>query len=213
MECLICNNICSSFEDSRQNILYYECGSCQFVMKSSENFSDFIEQKQRYDLHNNSEESEGYKAYFQRFLDFVLPDIPKPTRALDFGCGASSLLAQMLIKDNIKTDFYDPIYYPKEVYRDNSYDLIVSVEVFEHLHNPKDIFKMLVERLNPNGYLAIQTAFYLNDRDRFLSWHYRLDPTHVVFFSLNSLKVLASEFGMRVIKDDNKQMVLMQRVD
>ncbi len=211
MKCLICAKKCDSFEDTAKGILYYECYSCGFIMKSPEHLSDFSEQKKRYDLHNNSPESEGYRAYFQRFVDFVLPCVDTPKNALDFGCGESSLLAQILTHNQISTDFYDPIYHPKEVYKDKKYDLIVSVEVFEHLHNPKDIFKMLIEHLQPNGYLAIQTAFYQNNRERFLHWHYRLDPTHVIFFSLKSLEKLADIFNMRVIKNDAKQMILMQK--
>jgi len=213
MKCLICDKECERFEDTRWRIEYYECYSCGFVMKSTKNFSSFSEQKQRYDLHNNNQESEGYRAYFERFVNFLLPHINQPQNALDFGCGASSLLAQILTHNQISTDFYDPIYHPKEVYKDKKYDLIVSVEVFEHLHTPKEIFKMLVDHLNPKGYLAIQTAFYAEDRERFLNWHYRLDPTHVLFFSLKSLAVLATEFEMKIIKSDVKQMILMQKIN
>ena len=59
------------------------------------------DQKARYDLHENEEDNEGYRAYFQRFLDFVLPAVRKPENALDFGCGESSLLASMLEEEGI----------------------------------------------------------------------------------------------------------------
>ena len=211
MECLICGNLCDGFEDERKGIVYFECSSCQFIMKSKEHFASFDKQKERYNLHNNNEEDEGYQSYFQRFIDFALRAGEKPKHTLDFGCGASTLLAQMFQKEGVNCDFYDPIYHPDESYKSKSYDLITSVEVFEHLHDPKAILEMLTQHLNPNGYIAIQTAFYLNDRERFLSWYYRLDPTHIVFFSRHSLAVLAEQVGMSVVDDNAKNMVLLQK--
>ena len=211
MKCLICSSLCNSFEDMRWGVLYYECDSCHLIMKSPKHLSNFKEQKKRYDLHQNSSDSSGYRAYFERFIDFVLPLEPKPLRGLDFGCGATSLLADILAEHDIGTDFYDPIYHSDRVYESRVYDLIVSVEVFEHLHDPKTTFGMLVEHLAVDGYIAIQTALRPDSKEEFLNWYYRLDPTHVLFFSINSLEVLASEFGMRVIKSDKRQMVLMKR--
>ncbi|MEA3491423.1 MAG: class I SAM-dependent methyltransferase [Campylobacterota bacterium] len=212
MKCLICSRDSQYFEDTKHHIVYFECSSCQFVMKSPENFSNFIEQKERYDLHNNDENDAGYQAYFQRFIDFVLPDIARPKSALDFGCGVSSLLSQMIGRDGVSCDYYDPIYHPDDSYADQSYDLIMSVEVFEHLHNPREVFEMLSNHLTPQGYLAIQTAFYLNDRERFLHWHYRLDPTHVVFFSMRSFEVLAKQAGLVIVKSNSKNMILLKKV-
>ncbi len=211
MNCLICDSICSSFEDAKEGIVYYECDSCTLIMKSKENLSSFVEQKKRYDLHQNSSDSIGYRDYFQRFIDFVLPLKHYPQNGLDFGCGKSTLLADMLTQNSIPTDFYDPIYHPNKIYKSNSYDLILSIEVFEHLHNPKEVFSILIEHLNIDGYIAIQTAFRPDTKEEFLKWYYRLDPTHVIFFSYKSLDILASKYGMRVIRDDRKQMVLMER--
>jgi 2-polyprenyl-3-methyl-5-hydroxy-6-metoxy-1,4-benzoquinol methylase len=211
MKCIICNSLTDSFLDSKSQIEYFECKSCQFIIKSKESFVDFKEQKKRYDLHENSEDNLGYKEYFNRFLDFILNDITEPKLALDFGCGATSLLSKILNQKGIKCDFYDPIYYPDNNHN-KKYDLIISVEVFEHIHKPKESFKYLVDRLNPNGYLAIQTAFYPKNRDDFLNWYYKLDPTHIIFFSPNTFTVLAKEFGLEIIKHNSKNMILMQKV-
>jgi len=209
MNCLICSNKTEEFLDEKSNIRYFECKKCNFIMKSKDSFVDFNEQKKRYDLHQNSEDNLGYREYFNRFIDFVLPSIEKPKSALDFGCGATSLLSKILEEKSINCNFYDPIYYPNNLYN-KSYDLILSVEVFEHLHNPRETLKTLVEKLNPNGYLAVQTAFHPEDREKFLKWYYKLDPTHIIFFSPNTFEKLAQEFGLEVIKYDEKQMILMR---
>ena len=210
MNCLICSNKTEEFLDEKLNIRYFECKKCNFMMKSKDSFMDFNKQKKRYDLHQNSEDNLEYREYFNRFIDFILPSIEKPKSALDFGCGATSLLSKILEEKNINCNFYDPIYYPDNLY-DKSYDLIVSIEVFEHLHNPRETFKTLVDKLNPDGYLAIQTAFHPEDREKFLKWHYKLDPTHIIFFSPKTFKILAKEFELEVIKYDKKQMILMRK--
>jgi len=212
LKCLICDGYCNMFVDNRLNINYYECSECQFIMKSIENFSDFSEQKERYNLHNNHEEDRGYQAYFQRFIDFLeLEDRESIEQALDFGCGATLLLSKMLQNHHMICDTYDPIYHPNEAYKERSYDLITSVEVFEHLHNPKSIFAHLLQRLNSRGYLALQTALHPNDREAFLKWYYRLDPTHVIFFSLHTFEVLADMFALEIIRSDNKSKILFQK--
>ena len=209
MKCLICDSRCSSFEDAKRGVLYFECPSCHFIMKSKEHFSDFERQKERYDLHNNCEENVEYQEYFQRFIDFALRDISKPKSVLDFGCGASWLLAQMIQKEGIACDFYDPIYHPNESYKNRSYDLITSVEVFEHLHDPKATLEMLTQRLNPKGYIAVQSEFHPQNRDAFLNWYYRLDPTHIVFYSLKSFEALVKSLNLSIVASNAKNMVLL----
>ena len=190
-------------------MIYYSCHHCGLIFKSPEIYQDFDEQKKRYDLHENSEESEGYRAYFRRFLDFLLPRIGGTGQALDFGSGASSLLASMLEEEGFDCDRYDPVYYPDDSYKGCSYDLIVSVEVFEHLHHPDEVFGELLERVRPGGSLAIQTAFHPASEDRFLKWYYRQDPTHVLFFEPKTFRSLAERHACRYIEDNGKNMVLL----
>ena len=184
---------------------------CQLIFKSPENYQSFSEQKRRYDLHQNGEESEGYRLYFKSFLDFVLPNTGRVQHALDFGCGASDLLAQMLRKEGIECEIYDPIYHPETSYLQSSFDLIVSVEVFEHLHHPRETFAVLLSRIKEGGYLAIRTQFHSNSRDEFLTWYYRLDPTHIIFFRPETFRYLCRLYGCSYIADNSLNMVLIQK--
>ena len=211
MKCPICSQTCRSFTDEKLHTHYYHCGTCHFIFKSPDYYQDYDEQKERYDLHQNEEKSEGYQAYFKRFMDFILPLTGTPRRALDFGCGTTSLLAKMMTEEGIECDFYDPIYHPKTTYQDKNYDLIVSVEVFEHLHHPKEVFGHLFSLLNKGGYLAIQTQFHYDDIEQFLNWHYRLDPTHIVFFSPETFRYLADLYGGDYKGDNGKNMLVIQK--
>jgi len=209
LNCHICNKKTEPFFHEKTNITYYHCKSCEFISKSSEYYQDLEGQKLRYNLHQNNEDSTGYRAYFQRFLDFTLNLIPNVGRALDFGCGRTSLLAKMFEENGIPCDYYDPIYHPN-IFSKN-YDLVVSIEVFEHLHNPKKTFERLISMLPKGGYLAIQTEFHLNNLEAFKTWYYHQDPTHIVFFTKKSFQVLASMHASVVVMDNGKNMVLIQK--
>ena len=211
LDCHICNEITETFIHEKTNISYYHCKSCEYIFKSPEYYQDFDIQEERYDLHTNDENDEGYIAYFQRFIDFIYPFVSSSKSALDFGCGASSILSKMFEKRRIPCDYYDPIYHPNGMNDNKKYDLIVSTEVFEHLHQPKEVFVSLLERLNKGGYLAIQTQFHTNNIEDFKKWYYHQDPTHVVFFSAQTFKVLCEDLACTFIVDNGKNMLILQK--
>jgi SAM-dependent methyltransferase len=211
MKCLICQQEVALFNNLKNTITFGYCHACTFIFKPPQTHQAFQEQKKRYDLHQNDPTDEGYKAYFQRFLDFTLPHLHSIENALDFGCGKSTLLATMLEKRHISCDVYDPIYHPNETYKTKTYDLIVSTEVFEHLHHPKEVFKALIIRLKKGGFLALQTEFHPNTIEAFQKWYYHLDPTHVVFFTPYTFEVLAQRYGCKVVATDGKNKVLLQK--
>jgi len=213
MKCPICNHETQLFEvQNRKNrITFYSCTYCECVFKSPIYHQDLITQKERYDLHQNNKDDCRYQAYFQNFLDFVLPYVDESKRAFDFGCGATTLLADMLQNNGFEVDFFDPIYYPKRPKTDKCYDLVVTTEVFEHLHHPKDTFKELVGYLDDHGYLAIQTQFHPNEKEKFNKWYYHLDPTHVVFFTIKTFVTLCSLYGCHIVADNGKNIVIIKK--
>jgi len=211
MRCHICNEPTMMFMDQKNQMLYQHCKACEYIFKHPSVFQTIEDQKARYDLHENEEESEGYRAYFQRFLDFTLPSVQNPKMALDFGCGESTLLASMLGEKGIACDSYDPIYHPNGLDNTKKYDLIVSTEVFEHLHQPKEVFESLLDRLNVGGYLAIQTEFHPNEMAAFMNWYYTQDPTHIVFFTVETFEVLCGLYKCRLVDDNGKNMVVIKK--
>jgi len=211
LDCHICRKNTNFFIDEKTNIKYYYCQKCEYIFKSSEYYQDFVVQKKRYDLHKNDENSKSYEAYFQRFLDFIIPLIEDPKDALDFGCGASLLLSKMFKKYNIKCEGYDPIYFPDTLSTNKKYNLITSIEVFEHLYQPRVVFENLIQGLKKEGYLAIQTEFHPNNIDAFKKWYYHHDPTHIVFFTRKTFKILCEMTGCKIISDNGKNMILLKK--
>ena len=211
MRCHICNESTLMFIDEQSQMVYYHCRECDYIFKHPSVYQTIDQQKERYDLHENEEKSEGYRAYFQRFLDFTLPLVGLPDSALDFGCGKSILLSKMLEEEGIHCDAYDPLYHSDGMQKGKMYDFIVSTEVFEHLHQPKEVFEMLLRHLKPGGYLAIQTEFHPYDMKDFKHWYYHQDPTHIVFFSIKTFEMLANLCHCRFVDDNAKNIIVLKK--
>jgi len=212
MQCLICQNKTAGFLDDSLGVKFWHCKNCDLIFKDKKLFQDFESQKQRYDLHQNNPEDSGYRAYFQKFLDFVLPYINTPNlKALDYGCGESILLADMMLGSNIHTIAYDPIYHPLDLDKTAKFDIITSVEVFEHLTDVLQSFKEISSMLNQNGILAIRTEFH-HGIDGMSKWYYPKDPTHILFFTTKTFLVLCDIYGFEYLGDNGKNMVLLRKL-
>mgnify|MGYP000075434650 CR=1 FL=1 len=73
------------------------------------------------------------------------------------------------------------------------YDFITATEVVEHLHRPAFELERLWSLLRPGGWLGIMTSRHDSAQD-FLTWHYRNDPSHVIFFSERTFGWLGDEW-------------------
>ncbi|HIP52079.1 MAG TPA: class I SAM-dependent methyltransferase [Campylobacterales bacterium] len=211
--CKICQASTSLIKDSKKELIYYRCSICGFVFLDDRYIVNEIEEKKKYDQHNNSLENEGYVQMFEDFIDLSIEPYRKHIqRVLEFGSGPEPVLAELLKRRNLEVDIYDLYYSPKKVYENKSYDLITSTEVFEHLSKPLEVLELLVEHTNKNGYIALMTKFPPKDDKEFLAWWYRRDPTHISFFTPESFEVMAEKVGLRVLKTINKNIVVFQKV-
>lgn len=104
---------------------------------------------------------------------------------------------------------FDPLFFPDPEPLEDLYDFIVCAEVIEHFHRPAEEFARLDRMLLPGGWLALMTCFQTDD-DRFEAWHYRRDPTHVVFFREATLRYIARRFRWSCVIPI-KDVALMQK--
>ncbi len=94
----------------------------------------------------------------------------------------------------------------KDVIGDNKYDYIVGLDVFEHLDNPKDLFKQLKTYLKPNGKIITSIPNISNNsiiinlmNDVFQYTDLGLlDKTHKVFFTYKSILEMFKDVGLNV---------------
>jgi len=210
--CKICLEVTQTIRDNKKNITYYRCQNCGFIALEEHAIVNSLREKEHYAKHNNSFECSGYVKMFELFIEeAVQPYLNLVTKVLDFGCGHTPVLAELLKRKGLEVDIYDYYFYPEKVYETTTYDLIVSTEVFEHLKEPLVVLKKLVNSLNKDGYIILMTQFPQKSDIEFLEWWYRRDITHISFFSPKSFDIMAEKVGLKVEKIINSNIVVFQK--
>lgn len=211
-QCKICHANTQTMTDVKKGLSYYRCDACGFIYLEDEAVIDTHSEKKHYEKHNNSFECTGYVKMFEKFIeDAITPYAQNIETALDFGCGKGPVLAELLRRKGMKVDQYDLYFYPEKIYENNTYDLITSTEVFEHLKEPITILETLVASLNDKGYIVLMTQFPPKEDEAFLNWWYRRDVTHIGFFTPKSLEIMASKVGLNVVQFLHENIVIFQK--
>jgi len=123
---------------------------------------------------------------------------------IDFGCGKGLFVKYLKEKKYSKAVGYDRFV---EEYRDESllgktYDFVISQDVIEHVENPKQLLKQLVDLLRPNGMLCLGTPNADSiDLSKPEEYALSLDqPYHRHILSEKAIRQLGTEYGLSVIK-------------
>lgn len=177
--------------DSKRH--YQRCGHCDLVFVPESFFLSMEEEKALYDMHENDPRDAAYRGFLSRLFEPMLERIPETGRGLDFGCGPGPTLSLMFEEQGRTVQLYDPFYAPDEAVLDGEYDFITATEVAEHLHHPGNELERLWALLRPAGWLGIMTRRLMPEQ-HFPDWHYKNDPTHVIFFSDRTFLWLASRW-------------------
>ncbi|WP_225741787.1 class I SAM-dependent methyltransferase [Halospina sp. K52047b] len=188
---------------------YWRCHQCEATFLEPSQRPEPAAEKAEYDQHDNDERDPGYRRFLARLADELMPRLTRGDRVLDFGCGPGPALVTMLREAGFAADGYDPFYAPDEALLGRSYQAITCTEVVEHLHDPAATFRLLDRLLLPGGWLGVMTCFQTDD-DRFAGWHYRRDPTHVVFYREATLHRVAARFGWHC-EVPRKDVALMRK--
>ena len=174
--------------------IYYHCPRCDVRFLDSGAFISRKEEHLRYSQHHNDHQEAGYRAFIDPLVQAVREALPPPAKALDFGAGEKAPVAGYLRECGYEVALYDPCFFPDTQPLNATYDVITACEVIEHLHTPGLEFKRLASLLKPGGILAVMTLLYSPEID-FENWFYRRDPTHVVFYTSDSIQWIRGQFG------------------
>lgn len=209
--CKLCfRNSIDTIEDKQMQNTYHFCKDCDFIFSS--NLPTLEQEKNQYSHHNNSLENSGYVEMLEKFIDTaIIPYANTSKNVLDYGSGPEPVLSYLLKNRGFNVQIYDPIYAKNESFKDKKFSVIVSTEVFEHLHSPHETIKELVEILEDNAILSFQTMFHPEDNEKFLNWWYRRDPTHVGFFSHKTVKKMQDIFKLTLVKIDDKNVAVFRK--
>lgn len=173
---------------------YWRCPQCQATFLDPSQLPTPEREQAEYRLHDNDAAQAGYRRFLTQLAQPLLQRLPPQQHGLDYGCGPGPVLAAMLREAGHSVALYDPFFAPDRSVLNTTYDFITCTEVAEHFHTPAAEFRRLNGLLKPGGWLALMTCFQTDDA-RFAQWHYRRDPTHVVFYREATLLHVAASLG------------------
>ncbi|MDD2448543.1 MAG: class I SAM-dependent methyltransferase [Sulfurimonas sp.] len=209
--CKICSASTALIENQKTDKLYHRCTECDYIFMDERFFVDETRERLHYDKHHNNFACHGYVEMFEALIDEFVP-LGEIEDALDFGCGEGEVLPILIERNGVRCDRYDLFYFPQKVYKDKSYDLIVSTEVIEHLESPLEVLQELSSHLKEGAYLLLMTRFHPQNDEKFLEWFYIRDVTHIGFFSLKTFEHLASKLSLEIVKHNSKNTILFKKV-
>ncbi|MCB0413701.1 MAG: methyltransferase domain-containing protein [Bdellovibrionales bacterium] len=191
-----------------QNLIreYFSCNCCDLVFLHPEHRLSYRDEKLRYLEHENAVSDLKYMNYLKQLWDFVeesLGEVFSP--GLDYGCGPAKGY-ERLLEGRCQIDSFDPYFYPHTIMKADSYQFILCSEAAEHFYSPFEQFQEMQKLLRPKGFLGLRTELR-NPSIDFEKWYYRLDPTHVVFYSEKTLLWLAQELDLEIIKCSKNLLV------
>lgn len=185
------------YEDTSQQYAatYYQCEKCRLIFASRRDLPEPKEEFERYETHENDPADKGYRDFLGQLMHPMNRLLEKGSKGLDFGSGPGPTLDIMFEERGHEMKIYDPFYADNPAVFEDSYDFITATEVAEHLFHPGKEFERLWRCLRSGGYLGIMTKIAPDDRDRFADWHYRLDITHVTFYTGDTFQWMADHWS------------------
>ena len=201
LHCPLCQSTALVDFCSDQRRDYLRCDCCQLVLVPEKFHLRAEQEKAQYDLHENNPDDSGYRRFLSRLADPLLARLQPESEGLDFGSGPGPCLSLMLEEQGHRVSLYDLYYANNPSVFDRQYHFITATEVVEHLARPMEELQRLWELLRPGGYLGLMTKLVEGRgeeaRDKFANWHYKLDPTHISFFSEETFNYLGRQWGSK----------------
>ena len=182
IKCTLCSSD-SSYISTFRGKKYYRCPRCRAVLMDPADHVTFSEEKERYDQHKNDVNDPGYQNFVRPMVEEIKKNHSSTAGGLDYGAGPGPVASFMLKESGYNNvNLYDPFYHKDSSVLKQKYDFIICSEVVEHFREPALEFEKLQSILLPKGSLFIMTEIYSEEID-FEQWHYKNDPTHVIFYS------------------------------
>ncbi len=209
--CKLCKSTdVQSISPPKDNRTYFLCNHCKLIFVSPEFFPSRIAEINRYLEHENAINNQGYVDFLNRVIQPAVTYLTHDMTCLDYGCGHTPVLSELLRQQGFTCYNYDPLFGFEHPF--NQYDLIFATESFEHFFDPAKELNTLCRLLKPKGYLAIMTEQW-ESIDRFNAWYYKRDHTHVSFYHMETMEYICQSFGFEVVHKDKNRVIILKRIN
>lgn len=210
MLCKLCgSDDCTLFaSDKHRNYLY--CTTCALIFVPASQWVPIEKERKRYQLHHNSADNDDYRNYLCSCIP-LLRRIPCQNPViLDFGSGAEAVLTDILNQEGFSCHAYDPLFSVGLSSLQQQYDIVILWEVLEHVRDLNKEIELIRRLMRPEAALLIRTELWRHSSsDAFESWWYTKDCTHINFFSLLTIEIIAQRLGKKIYFCDSLHIIIM----
>lgn len=216
--CMLCDS--SNIAFWGKGSTFIRCNNCEicyrYNMPSVEELNEiyFSCYSKNNILAGSTSMSSGNKSLANQ-VAFISRLIKAPAKILDFGAGTGELIkilsdegyivrgcefsknARNKAKNSLGFDLYSSVEGIQE-----KFDLIVGIEVIEHLLEPQNIMIKLYDLLEDHGaiYITTPNTNGIQARVRKSHWREAIKPFHLVLFNYKSIKILMKKIGFKRVK-------------
>ncbi len=190
MQCPLCQQEKNQLFYQNDFGTYANCENCELIFLTQENRLPVAEEKERYLTHENDINDARYRDYLEKTFQHIEARVLTSMKGLDFGCGPTLSMSEVLKPKGFEVDAYDPIFFPREFKEKGMYDFIIMSESLEHFYQPKKELNLVDQLLKEKGMLLIRTERH-KGQEHFKNWYYQRDPTHVIFFNDETFRYVA----------------------
>jgi len=190
--CPLCQSESTLFY--KKNETYYKCTNCFGVFEDEKDRLNLTHEKIRYETHDNDVEDKNYQKFVSPITSSIFKDFQRESLGLDFGAGEGPIVSKVLQDNGFSVSQYDPFFHKNEELLNLKYDYIACCEVMEHFYHPEKEFELLRSMLKKGSKLYCMTEIYSDEVD-FEKWYYKNDPTHVFFYSKETIKYIKNRFN------------------
>jgi len=190
------------------DIPYFLCPNCGFIFTNHmdswtpEEFKEKIYHSTgAFIAKEEPRSTESYKMG-QRIGEFFMQSKDQ-IRVLDYGSGGNpGNLGLAFIDKGFNLTSFEP-YLSKDStqLKYGQYDLIISVEVFEHCHNLEELGAHISSLLSPNGLIWIETSLHQHPSNVNVlkSWYITPSNGHISIFTLPALTLFMRRYGINIV--------------
>ncbi|GJL78651.1 MAG: methyltransferase [Nitrospinaceae bacterium] len=180
-------------------------------------FPDKADEEKHYKTQWETTDPDFWKSQVDVLLQLI-NNYRTPKHILDFGSGSGEMTREFLKRGYAITPLEPMIHgYLEDQNYPARFDVVIAVEVLEHLLDPWHEIREIEKVLAPRG-IVIFSTLLTNEfihrpdaADHFKSWWYKDDPTHVSFFCNHVLSKMADigNYDIDIIGD---KVFVLQRI-
>jgi hypothetical protein len=209
MICKLCNSQTVELFGNDTKREYYRCAECELVFVPEMYYLSYVDEKARYDLHENSVNNSGYVKYLNELVTIIKEQYHTRSSIIDFGSGKNAVLSALLRMEGFECSAFDPLYGYSIDFSIDKFDVVVMCEVIEHLRDLHKDLLSIRDILKKQTSIIIRTQLYPH-KTEFLKWWYIQDQTHINFFSEKTVEYTAYLLHLAFAKTAKNDVFILQ---